>query len=87
MEEPVWNTELTLSDNHDVVNVVVLDTVMVERDDESGGTGNDLHTLSPANLLRFDVAVHLMIPTPGRLNAFAVPGFDGDEIAALQFVV
>jgi hypothetical protein len=28
-----------------------------------------------------------MIPTPGRLNAFAVPGFDGDEIAALQFVV
>lgn len=87
MEEPVWNTELTLSDNHDVVNVVVLDTVMVERDDESGGTGNDLHTLSPANLLRLDVAVHLMIPAPGRFNTLAVPGFDGDEIAALQFVV
>jgi hypothetical protein len=28
-----------------------------------------------------------MIPAPGRFNTLAVPGFDGDEIAALQFVV
>ena len=47
MEEPEWDTELPLTDDNDVVSIVILDPPMIKGDHHPESSGSKLDTIRP----------------------------------------